>query len=146
MLGTPFAPPASRERPEMKQKILIVEDNRDLLKVLQMLLRDPYDTVAAMKGEQAVEIAIAERPDLILLDIILPGMDGLETARLIRQHPEIRATPILAMTARVSRIDEEDCILSGCDDYIAKPFTYEQLLPHIKKLLKKNGTQTGNSG
>jgi len=123
----------------MKKKILIVEDNQDLLKVLQMLLKIPYETIGAMKGEQAVSIAAAELPDLILLDIILPDMDGLETARLIRQHPKIQATPILAMTARVSRIDEEDCLLGGCDDYIAKPFTYEQLLPRIQKLLKQNG-------
>ena len=123
----------------MKKKILIVEDNQDLLKVLQMLLKNSYETIGAMKGEQAVDIAAAELPDLILLDIILPDMDGLETARLIRQHPKIQATPILAMTARVSRIDEEDCLLSGCDEYIAKPFTYEQLLPRIQKLLKQNG-------
>jgi len=129
----------------MKKKILIVEDNSDLLKVLQMLLQGGYETVGAMKGEQAVEIAVAERPDLILLDIILPDMNGLETARLVRQHPEIRATPILAMTASVSRIDEDDCILSGCDDYIPKPFTYEQLLPRIQKLLEHNGTRKPSS-
>lgn len=125
----------------MKKKILIVEDNQDLLKVLQMLLKDPYETFGAMKGEQAVNIACAELPDLILLDIILPDMDGLETAKMIRQHPELQATPILAMTARVSRIDEQDCILNGCDDYIAKPFTYDQLLPRIQKLLGQNGTE-----
>lgn len=124
----------------MKKKILIVEDNQDLLKVLQMLLTGSYETVGAMKGQQAMDIADAELPDLILLDIVLPDMDGLETARLIRQHPKTQSTPILAMTASVSRIDEEDCILSGCDDYIAKPFTYEQLLPRIQKLLKQNGS------
>jgi len=123
----------------MKKKILIVEDNQDLLKVLQMLLQNSYETVGAMKGKQAVEIAASELPELILLDIVLPDMDGLETARLIRRHPKIQSTPILAMTARVSKIDEEDCLLSGCDDFIAKPFTYEQLLPRIQKLLNENG-------
>lgn len=126
----------------MKKKILIVEDNADLLKVLQLLLKDHYEPIAAMKGTQAVDIAMTERPDLILLDIVLPDMNGLEIARLLRQHPETQSTPILAMTARVSRIEEEDCILSGCDDFIAKPFTFEQLLPRIEKLLNQSNHQT----
>ncbi len=126
----------------MKKKILIVEDNADLLKVLQLLLKDSYEAIPAMKGTQAVDIAATERPDLILLDIILPDMNGLEIARLMRQHPDIKATPILAMTAKVSRIDEEDCILSGCDDFIAKPFTFEQLRPRIEKLLNQSNHQT----
>ena len=126
----------------MKKKILIVEDNADLLKVLQLLLKDSYESIPAMKGRQAVDIAAAERPDLILLDIVLPDMNGLEIARLIRQHPETQSMPILAMTAKVSRIDEEDCILSGCDDFIPKPFTYEQLLPRIEKLLNQSNHQS----
>ena len=125
----------------MKKKILIVEDNADLLKVLQLLLKDSYETIPAMKGRQAVDIAAAERPDLILLDIVLPDMNGLEIARLMRQHPDTQSMPILAMTAKVSRIDEEDCILSGCDDFIAKPFTFEQLRPRIDKLLNQSDHQ-----
>ncbi len=126
----------------MKKKILIVEDNADLLKVLQLLLKDSYESIPAMKGRQAVDIAAAERPDLILLDIVLPDMNGLEIARLMRQHPETQSMPILAMTAKVSRIDEEDCILSGCDDFIAKPFTFEQLRPRIEKLLNQSNPQS----
>ncbi len=126
----------------MKKKILIVEDNADLLKVLQLLLKDSYESIAAMKGRQAVDIAVAERPDLILLDIVLPDMNGLEIARLMRQRPETQSMPILAMTAKVSRIDEEDCILSGCDDFIAKPFTFEQLRPRIEKLLNQSNPQS----
>ena len=126
----------------MKKKILIVEDNADLLKVLQLLLKDPYEPIVAMKGTQAVDIAAAERPDLILLDIVLPDMNGFEIARLMRQQPETQSTPILAMTAKVSRIDEEDCILSGCNDFIAKPFTFEQLLPRIEKLLNQSNHQS----
>ncbi len=126
----------------MKKKILIVEDNADLLEVLQLLLKDSFEAIPAMKGTQAVDIAAAERPDLILLDIVLPDMSGLEIARLMRQHPATQSTPILAMTAKVSRIDEEDCILSGCDDFIPKPFTYEQLLPRIEKLLNQSNHQS----
>ena len=126
----------------MKKKILIVEDNADLLKVLQLLLKDPFDAIPAMKGAEAVDIAATERPDLILLDVVLPDMNGLEIARLIRERPETKSTPILAMTAKVSRIDEEECILSGCDDFIAKPFTFEQLLPRIEKLLNQSDHQS----
>jgi len=126
----------------MKKKILIVEDNPDLLKVLQLLLKDSFESIPVMKGAQAVDIATAERPDLILLDIVLPDMSGLEIARRMRQNPKTQSTPILAMTAKVSRIDEEDCILSGCDDFIAKPFTFEQLLPRIEKLLNQSNHQS----
>ena len=125
----------------MKKKILIVEDNADLLKVLQLLLKDPFDAIPAMKGAEAVDIAATERPELILLDVVLPDMNGLEIARLIRERPETKSTPILAMTAKVSHIDEEECILSGCDDFIAKPFTFEQLLPRIEKLLNQSDHQ-----
>ncbi|NIO07843.1 MAG: response regulator [Deltaproteobacteria bacterium] len=126
----------------MKRKILIVEDNADLLKVLQLLLKDPFETIVTGKGAEAVDIAARERPDLILLDIVMPDMNGLDIARRVRQHPEIRSTPILAMTAKVSRIDEEECILSGCNDFIAKPFTFEQLLPRIEKLLPQSNHQS----
>ena len=126
----------------MKKKILIVEDNADLLKVLQLLLKDSFEAIPAMKGTQAVDIAAAERPDLILLDIVLPDMSGLEIARLMRQRSETQSTPILAMTAKVSSIDEEDCILSGCNDFIPKPFTLEQLLPRIEKLLNQSNHQS----
>ena len=126
----------------MKKKILIVEDNADLLKVLQLLLKYPFEAIPAMKGAEAVDIAATERPDLILLDVVLPDMNGFEIARLMRQRPETKSTPILAMTAKVSRIDEEECILSGCDDFIAKPFTFEQLLPRIEKLLNQSDHQS----
>jgi len=108
----------------MKKKILIVEDNPDLNKILQLLLKNPYDTILAMNGKQAVDIATAQLPDLIVMDIMMPEMDGLQATRLIRENPKTRSIPILALTAGVSRINEEECFLFGCDDYIPKPFTY----------------------
>jgi len=122
----------------MKKKILIVEDNPDLNKILQPLLKNPYDTILAMNGKQAVDIATAQLPDLIVMDIMMPEMDGLQATRLIRENPKTRSIPILALTAGVSRINEEECFQSGCDDYIAKPFLAEDLFPCIEKLLKKS--------
>ena len=126
----------------MKKKILIVEDNQELVKVMQMGLNNPYpyDTILAMTGKQAVDMAAAQLPDLILMDIMLPEMDGLQATRLIRQNPKTRSIPILAVTAMTTLKDKEDCFQSGCNDYIAKPFTFEQLRSRIEKLLKQDST------
>ncbi len=122
----------------MKKKILIVEDNPDLSKVLELLLKNPYETISAKNGEEAVDLAVTEIPDLIIMDIIMPEMDGLEATRLIRQNPQTRSIPILAITAGVSIGIEKECSHAGCDDFMAKPFTYEQLIPRIRKLLKQD--------
>ncbi len=74
-------------------------------------------------------------PDLILLDIMLPNMDGLEAARLIRQNPKTHSIPILAVTAKVFPKDREECLKNGCNDYISKPFILEKLASKIEKLL-----------
>ncbi len=122
----------------MKKKILIVEDNADLSKVLELLLKSPYETISAKNGEEAVDLAVTEIPDLIIMDIIMPEMDGLEATRLIRQNPKTRSIPILAATAKITTADKEECLQSGCNDFIAKPFTFEDLLPRIEKLLKQS--------
>ncbi len=124
----------------MKKKILLVEDNPDLNKILQLLLKNLYDTILAMNGKQTVDIATAQLPDLIVMDVMMPQMNGLQAARLIRENPKTRSIPILALTAGVSRINEEECFLFGCDDYIPKPFTYKQLVPRIEKLLRQYST------
>ncbi len=122
----------------MKKKILIVEDNADLNKVLELLLKSPYETIVAVNGKQAVDIAATQVPDLIVMDIIMPEMDGLEATRLIRQNPKTRSIPILAITAGLSNSIEDECSRIGFDDFMAKPFTYEQLVPRIRKLLKQD--------
>ena len=119
----------------MKKKILLVEDNLDLSKALGLLLKDLYEIIPAVNGKEAVEKAATLSPDVILMDIIMPGMDGLEAMNLIRQNPKTRSIPILAVTATVSNTIEEESFNMGCDDYIAKPFTIDQLVPRIEKLL-----------
>ncbi len=122
----------------MKKKILIVDDNPVVNKVLQVFLEPRYETISAINGKQAVDIAATQLPDLVLMDIIMPVMGGYQATRLIRQNPKTHSIPILAVTALDGHIYEEECFQSGCDDYIAKPFLAEDLFPRIEKLLKKS--------
>jgi len=121
----------------MSKKILIVDDNKELVRVLHLLLKN-YDLIVAENGKQAVEIAITLEPDLIVMDIIMPEMDGLEATGLIRQYPKTRSIPILAITAGVNNSIEDECSQAGCDDFISKPFTIEELASRIEKLLKQD--------
>jgi len=125
------------DKAPMAKKILIVEDNLDLIDYLQDLLHNlKYDAIVATDGKQAVDMAADQRPDLILMDIVLPEMNGLEAARRIRQKPESCSIPILAVTARVLPQAREQYLQSGCTDYISKPFTPKELASRIEKLLQ----------
>ena len=131
----PFCDPFLRKRPQMKKKILIVEDNQELIKVLRLLLKKSYEVYLALNGEQGVAMATTKRPDLIVMDILLPEMDGLRATNLIRKNPMTKSIPILAVTAGVDGNGKEECLKSGCNDFIAKPFTFEDLLTNIENLL-----------
>ena len=122
-----------------RKKILIVDDDLDLCHILQTVFEHlDYDSVLAVNGKEAVDLATSQLPDLILMDIMLPIMDGLQATRLIRENPNTHSTPILAMTARVTSEDRKECFRSGCDDFIAKPFTVKELTSIIEKLLNQN--------
>jgi len=125
----------------MRKKILIVEDIPGLIHILELeVQRLGYETILANNGQEAVEMAIAQLPNLIMMDIMMPEMDGLEAARLIHENPKTRSIPIIAVTALSSRKDKEKCLESGCDDYLSKPFTASQLSSSITALLQQNGT------
>ncbi len=129
----------------MKKKILIVEDDLDIVDLLQRQVKAlGYDSIVAGNGKQAVDMATSQLPHLILMDIMLPVMDGLDATRQIRQNPKTRSIPIIAVTALSSRKDKEKCLQSGCDDYLSKPFTQFtrlQLGSRIEKLLKSSEKQ-----
>ena len=115
------------------KKILIVEDvemNRDLL---VQLLEDDYELVEAVDGQQGLELAAQEKPDLILLDVGLPEMDGWEVARRIRADEALEAIPIIAVTAHAMAGDQEKALQAGCNDYIAKPIDEEELWEKVEK-------------
>ncbi len=117
------------------KKILVVEDvefNRDL--VVQ-LLEDDYMVLTAADGEAGVELAERERPDLILMDLSLPGVDGWEATRRIKANEALRNIPIIALTAHAMRGDAEKALACGCDDYIAKPIDEDLLFEKLRQFL-----------
>ncbi len=121
---------------QLTKKILVVEDNQVVIDMMQkIIVHLGYDFIAATTGKQGVNMATSQLPDLILLDISLPEMDGFAVARQIRQNPKTQTIPILAATGRAFFEDQEACLQNGCDDYISKPFTPKQLASRIKKLL-----------
>ena len=123
----------------MKKKILLVEDNPATVDIVQTELEFlGYDSIVAENGNKAVDMAASQMPDLIMMDISLPKMDGLEATSLIRNNPKTKSIPIIAATARALPGDREKCLEGGCDDYIAKPFTHKELGAAIKKLLKED--------
>ena len=122
----------------MKKKILLVEDNPATIDVIQKELEFlGYESIVAEDGKEGVDKATSILPDLIIMDISLPKMDGLEASTAIRNNPKTQTIPILAATARALPGDKEKCLQAGCDDYIAKPFTHRELGAAIKKLLKE---------
>jgi two-component system, cell cycle response regulator DivK len=119
-------------------KILLVEDNeinRDMLS--RRLERRGYRVAIALDGEQGVSMAGLEAPDLILMDMSLPVLDGWEAARRLKAAPETRAIPIIALTAHAMVGDREKAIESGCDDYDTKPVEFQRLLEKIETILTK---------
>ncbi len=122
----------------MKKKILIAEDNPVVNKVLQLVLKPRYETIPAMDGKQAVDIAATQLPHLILMDIIMPVMNGYQATRLIRQNPTTGSIPIIAITAGLHDTIEYGYLNVDCDDYVARPFLDDDLFPCIEKLLKQD--------
>ncbi len=121
----------------MKKKILIVDDEAYLVDIQEQIIkREGYESITAENGKQAVEIAAAQLPDLILLDFSLPDMDGLEVARLIHANPKSQSTPIIVVTGGTSLEQKDKCLEAGFSDYINKPFKPEQIRSSIRKLLK----------
>lgn len=119
-------------------KILLVEDNeinRDMLS--RRLERRGYQVVIAVDGEQGVAKAQSEAPDLILMDMSLPVLDGWEAARRLKGAPETQAIPIIALTAHAMVGDREKAIEAGCDDYDTKPVEFQRLLEKIETILGK---------
>jgi len=122
----------------MKKRILLVEDHSGTIEVMQQELEVlGYEVTVAENGVKAVEMATSESPDLIVMDIIMPKMDGLQATSQIRKNPKTKDIPILAATALARPGDREKCLEGGCDGYIAKPFTHKQLGVAIEKLFEK---------
>ena len=116
-------------------KILVVEDDPNLLETLRYNLhKEGYDVITASDGEQAIKVARKDKPDLILLDIMLPGMNGFEVCRVLRKE---MAVPILMLTARTDETDKIVGLEIGADDYMTKPFSMRELMARVRAMLRR---------
>jgi CheY-like chemotaxis protein len=126
----------SERRIASMKKVLVVEDvdfNRELI---VQLLEDKYEVIEAVNGQEGIELTERERPELILMDLSLPVMDGWEATRRLKANADLRAIPVIALTAHAMKGDREKALAAGCDDYLVKPLDEDQLMARIAKYLK----------
>ena len=121
--------------------ILIVEDNPANMKLARLLMQKAgHSSVCAVDAEMGLALAKARLPDLILMDIQLPGMDGLAATALLKRHPATAHIPIIALTAHAMAGDRDRCLQAGCDEYDTKPIEFARLLAKINVLLPASST------
>lgn len=122
----------------MKQTILIVDDEEDIQAILNYnLSKEGYDILMATNGQEALEIAVKEKPDLILLDVMMPEMDGIEVCETLRKNPRLDNTVICFLTARNEDYSQVAGFESGADDYVSKPIKPKVLISRIKALIRR---------
>ncbi len=121
--------------PDRSARVLVVEDDQEIAQVLQRSLRlEGYEVKLALDGEVALDIAVAFNPDLVILDLGLPKLDGIEVAKRLRAHDDV---PILMLTARDAVESRVEGLDSGADDYLVKPFERQELLARLRSLLRR---------
>ena len=119
-----------------RKKILLVDDSSTVLLMEKMILsKSPYDLVTACDGQDGYDKAVVEKPDLILLDVVMPKMDGFEVCRRLREREEMRGVPVIMVTTRGELVSVETGYQSGCTDYITKPINGLELLSKVKSYL-----------
>jgi two-component system cell cycle response regulator DivK len=120
----------------VNKRVLVVEDQEDNRQIVRDLLTSAgYELIEAVTGPEGVSLAESQRPDLILMDIQLPGLDGYEATRRIKAKPELRQIPIIAVTSYALSGDDVKAKQAGCDDYVTKPFSPRALLAKIREHL-----------
>lgn len=120
----------------MSNRILVVEDNEMNMQLFEYLLEEGgFEIIKATTGEEALKLATESKPDLILMDIHLPGMDGLSVVRELKAGGEMEGVPILALTAHAMRGDKDRFLQAGCDGYISKPIDVKTFIPSIQQFL-----------
>lgn len=126
-----------RSKKSGKPRILIIDDEPDIVRTLQDRLEmNGYSVITATNGTEGLEKAVSEKPDIILLDVIMPEMDGLEMLEALRKHPEGKNVAVVMLTARSQPQDIARAKASGIDDYIVKPFDLSSLLEKIETVLE----------
>jgi two-component system, cell cycle response regulator DivK len=120
----------------MSKRILVIEDQEDNRQIVRDLVTaSGYELIEATTGEEGLEVAARERPDLILMDIQLPGIDGYEVTRRIKADPKLRKIPIIAVTSYALSGDDKKAFAAGCDSYVTKPYSPRLLLAKIREYL-----------
>jgi len=121
-----------------KHTVLVIDDAKDLIELVRFNLeKSGFDIMSAIDGRSGLEIATQHAPDIILLDLMMPGMDGLEICRHLRQDPRTRQIPIIMLTARAEEADRIVGLELGADDYITKPFSPRELVARVKAILRR---------
>jgi len=122
----------------MSQRILVVDDDREIVRLLRAYLEQAsYQVYVAYDGETALHILRRERPDLVILDVMLPGQDGWEIIRLVRADPHLASTPIIMLTARTEDHDKIVGLELGADDYVTKPFNPHEVMARVRAVLRR---------
>jgi two-component system alkaline phosphatase synthesis response regulator PhoP len=122
-----------------KAKVLVVDDEEDIIEVISYNLeKEGYQVLRALSGEEAIEKVLSSKPDLVILDLMLPGIDGLDVCRELKQKPELSLIPIIMLSARGDEADIVSGLELGASDYITKPFSQRILSARIKSVLKRS--------
>ncbi|MBN1507702.1 MAG: response regulator transcription factor [Sedimentisphaerales bacterium] len=130
-----------------KAMILIVDDEEDIIELVQLnLAREGYQTLACTTGEKALQIVESKSPDLVILDLMLPGIDGMEVCRRLKAGPETRQIPVLMLTAKGEEADIVAGLELGADDYVTKPFNAKVLVARVRRLLRSQEAKTEDRG
>lgn len=143
-------PSAAWQTSQEKQpqlKVLVVDDEEHIIELIQLGLRyEGFQVESASDGEQAINLAQRESPDLIILDVMMPGIDGLEVCRRLRSNPTTSEIPILMLTAKDEVSDRILGLQTGADDYVTKPFDFYELLERMKAILRRSRPKSAQAG
>ncbi|MBL7006755.1 MAG: response regulator transcription factor [Spirochaetia bacterium] len=130
-----------------KQKILIVDDEEHIVQMLDINVRaQGYESICAYSGEQALDAAVSRKPDIILLDVMMPGMDGIEVCHRLKSQPDTRSIPVIMVSAKSEEYDKIAGLEGGADDYVIKPFNLQELFLRIRAALRQVEILSGANG
>src|SRR5215217_1876273 len=131
----------------MSSTVLVIDDEKDLLELVRYNLeKEHIDVITAANGQEGLEIGLKHKPDLILLDLMMPGMSGLEVCKQLRADARTSRVPIIMLTAKAGESDKVIGLELGADDYITKPFSVRELLARVRAALRRTGMEADGEG